>query len=46
MDVVRDLLPYLRLMASEDAVALREKVKAKIDALESSHTIGGGHHQQ
>ena len=34
-DVVFDLLPYFRLLNPDDAAALRERVKSKIDALET-----------
>ncbi len=34
-DVVFDLLPYLRLLNPDDAAALRERVKSKVDALET-----------
>jgi hypothetical protein len=41
-DVVIDLIPYLRLLQAEDCLALREKVKAKIDAMEAGHSLA--HH--
>ena len=36
-DVVCDIIPYLRLLQYEDAQALKEKVKAKVDNLESGY---------
>lgn len=44
-DVVSDLLPYLRLLQSEDCAALREKVKSKIDAMEAGHSMVHHHNQ-
>jgi N-acetyltransferase B complex (NatB) non catalytic subunit len=38
-DVVMDLIPYLKLMTQDDSYALREKVKTKIDSLESGFVI-------
>lgn len=38
-DVVMDLIPYLRLLCYDDGLSLRDKVKNKIDALESGFTI-------
>ena len=34
-DVIMDLTSYLRLFGSEDAVALKEKIKSKVESLES-----------
>ena len=33
-DVVMDILPYMRLMQTDDANALREKIKSRIEAIE------------
>ena len=34
-DVVADILPYLKLMQPDDALALREKIRSKIEAIEA-----------
>ena len=34
-DVVADILPYLKLMQPDDANALREKIRSKIEAIEA-----------
>lgn len=38
-DVIADLIPYLRLLSNDDAAALREKVKSKIESNEGSNSI-------
>lgn len=40
-DVLGDLLPYLKILNFEDAMQLKEKVKNKIDTLESGFSLSG-----
>jgi hypothetical protein len=41
-DVVIDILPYLRLMQPDDANALREKLKNRIEAIEAGNSLSHG----
>jgi len=38
-DVVADVLPYMRLFKLEDGVALQEKIRTKVQNLESSQSV-------
>jgi hypothetical protein len=38
-DVIADITPYIKLFQYEDAIAMREKIRAKIEALEASLAI-------
>ena len=39
-DVICDIIPYIRLFQIEDAGSLREKVKMKVQNLESGYNVG------
>lgn len=38
-DVVQDVLPYLKLLSSDDAMNLREKIRLRVDAVEGTVSL-------